>query len=387
MARSNQAPIIVKRSDDDHESEHHGGAWKVAYADFMTAMMAFFLLMWILSVSDENQLTGIADYFAPAKISMQAPGGTGPLAGETIGPKGILNASRANDAIPANPGVGQATDPSTEMANASGKSKDTTPDATTDKLATAAQATTEAGDATDAKTAAATPHAVDDARFETLQTRITQAIQHVPDLRPLQQNVLFRRTPDGLNIEVVDQAGKAMFASGSAKIDGPTLKLMDQLGRALSDLPNDVLIAGHTDSVPYQKAGGTYGNWELSSDRANATRRALVTAGVAPERITRVSGLSDTDPLKPAEPRDPSNRRITVTLAYLHPKTDAPAPTDTATPRLEANAEPAAPQPAPAVEHAAPEAAAPAAPAAPSTSEQPQKFSSVAMDDLRSALQ
>ncbi|OOY15265.1 flagellar motor protein MotB [Thioclava sp. DLFJ4-1] len=384
MARSNQAPIIVKRSDDDHESEHHGGAWKVAYADFMTAMMAFFLLMWILSVSDENQLTGIADYFAPAKISMQAPGGTGPLAGETIGPKGVLNASRANDAIPTNPGIGSVTDPSTEMANASGKSKDTTPDATAEKLATAAQATAKASDTTDAKTAAVTPHAVDDARFETLQTRITQAIQHVPDLRPLQQNVLFRRTPDGLNIEVVDQAGKAMFASGSAKIDGPTLKLMDQLGRALSDLPNDVLIAGHTDSVPYQKAGGTYGNWELSSDRANATRRALVTAGVAPERITRVSGLSDTDPLKPAEPRDPSNRRITVTLAYLHPKTDAPAPTDTATPRLEANAAPAAPQPAPAVEHAAPEAAAPAAP---STSEQPQQYSSVALDDLRSALQ
>jgi chemotaxis protein MotB len=383
MAKHDTGRVVVRRKRAYGES-HHGGSWKIAYADFMTAMMAFFLLMWILSVSDENQLTGIADYFAPAKISMQAPGGTGPLAGETIGPKGVLNASRANDAIPANPGVGQATDPSTEMANASGKSKDTTPDATDEKLATAPQATAEAGDATDAKTAAVTPHAVDDARFETLQTRITQAIQHVPDLRPLQQNVLFRRTPDGLNIEVVDQAGKAMFASGSAKIDGPTLKLMDQLGRALSDLPNDVLIAGHTDSVPYQKAGGTYGNWELSSDRANATRRALVTAGVAPERITRVSGLSDTDPLKPAEPRDPSNRRITVTLAYLHPKTDAPAPTDTATPRLEAKAEPVAPQPGPAVEHAAPEAAAPAAP---STSEQPQKFSSVALDDLRSALQ
>ncbi|OWY01233.1 hypothetical protein B6V75_16630 [Thioclava sp. F1Mire-8] len=382
MARSNQAPIIVKRSDDDHESEHHGGAWKVAYADFMTAMMAFFLLMWILSVSDENQLTGIADYFAPAKVSMQAPGGTGPLAGETIGPKGVLNASRADDTIPANPGVGSETAPSTELANASGSSKEATPDATTNKVADAVQATAEAGDTTGAKTAAATPHAVDDARFQTLQTRITQAIQRVPDLRPLQQNVLFRRTPDGLNIEVVDQAGKAMFASGSAKLDGPTLALMDQLGRALSDLPNDVLIAGHTDSVPYQKAGGTYGNWELSSDRANATRRALVAAGVAPERVTRVSGLSDTDPLKPADPRDPSNRRITVTLAYIQPEADTKTPPEATRPRLEANAEQT--PPAPAVEQAAPEIVTPAA-ATPS--DQPQKYSSIAMDDLRSALQ
>ncbi|KFE35712.1 flagellar motor protein MotB [Thioclava atlantica] len=379
MARSNQAPIVLKRTDEDHESEHHGGAWKVAYADFMTAMMAFFMLMWILSISDENQLTGIADYFAPAKVEMQAPGGTGPLAGETIGPKGVMNASRANDAIPANPGVGATTDPSTAMANASASSNANAPEAKIEKVAATAQgqATTQDNAENGAKSAAATPRALDDARFDALQARITQAIQRVPDLRPLQQNVIFRRTPDGLNIEVVDQAGKAMFASGSAKIDGPTLALMDQLGRALSDLPNDVLIAGHTDSVPYQNANGTYGNWELSSDRANATRRALVAAGVASQRITRISGLSDTDPLKPQDPRDPSNRRITVTLAYLQPENGAPAT------QLQANASIPSPQSA-AVEQKAPDAGAPATQA---TADEPQKFSSIALDDLRSALQ
>lgn len=159
------------------------------------------------------------------------------------------------------------------------------------------------------------PHAGDDARFKAVQQEITQAMKAAPDLKPLLKNVLFQKTTEGLRIQIVDQNGKAMFSSGSAKVTGPTLVLMQRLGKAIAGLPNKIRISGHTDAVPYAD-GASRDNWELSSERANAVRRVFLSAGVDRGRVSRISGLADTDPLNPDDPRDPRNRRISVLLSY-----------------------------------------------------------------------
>ena len=307
MARANAPAIIIRRYDDATDHGHHGGAWKVAYADFMTAMMAFFLLLWIVGSTTKDQLNGIADYFTPAKVSMTAKGGIGALGGTALGPSGIMSGSN-----------GMAKPKGMEPAR-----PDPQPPARPAPAAPAASAPAAAPEAKDKPAAVVTvvkPVAVperqlDEARFRQVQQEIVSAMRAEPDLQPLLNNVQFRQTPEGLQIEVVDQAGRALFASGSAKIEGPTLLLMQKLARVIATLPNRIRISGHTDSVPFAEGAG-HDNWDLSSERANATRRVFVSAGVTEGRITRISGVADTEPLKPEDPRDPSNRRITVLLAY-----------------------------------------------------------------------
>ena len=314
MARANAPAIIIRKYDDATDHGHHGGAWKVAYADFMTAMMAFFLLLWIVGSTTKDQLNGIADYFTPAKVSMTAKGGIGALGGTALGPNGIMSGSngmaRPKGMEPARPDPQPAPQPAPQP-----------PAARPAPAAPAAPAPTpEAKDkpaavVTVVKPVAVPEHQLDEARFRQVQQEIVSAMRAEPDLQPLLNNVQFRQTPEGLQIEVVDQAGRALFASGSAKIEGPTLLLMQKLARVIATLPNAIRISGHTDSVPFAEGAG-HDNWDLSSERANATRRVLVSAGVTEGRITRISGVADTEPLKPEDPRDPSNRRITVLLAY-----------------------------------------------------------------------
>ncbi|WP_102223640.1 flagellar motor protein MotB [Acidimangrovimonas sediminis] len=337
-ARPNSRPIIIRRVEADHDHGHHGGAWKVAYADFMTAMMAFFLLMWIVSSATKDQLNGISDYFTPAHVSMTAKGGMGALGGTTIGPKGVLSQSNGTaarrgmtrdvpvSAVADNQPVPQMTEAETRAASASpARAPTVTPGA--DKMAGAAgpSATKATGADSPVRTVIkeVDPHAADDAHFHAVQQEITQAMKSSPDLAPLLDNVMFRKTPDGLEIQIVDQKGRAMFASGSAAVDGPTLKLMERLGKAISGLPNKLRISGHTDAVPYAAGSGS-DNWELSSERANATRRVFLSAGVEPSRVSRISGLADTEPLVADNPRDPRNRRITVLLRY-QPGSSLPA--------------------------------------------------------------
>ena len=376
MAADAQANIIRKiEVIEDHG--HHGGAWKVAYADFMTAMMAFFLLMWILSSSDEQKLRGIAEYFTNATL----PGGSGVLDGATLGPPGTLSASngstvargsdrgKVDDPTPAqwevqdttptadpeekvrgseigvhhNPAGGAASeaysaevDPDSDgqapaaghsenapseadpTANADGTavgmSDSERQDAETDATAAGAAA----GIADAAREAAESSHAADVARFEKLQADIMQAMQDNPDLRPLQQNVIFEKTVEGLRIQIIDQEGQPMFASGRSEMVGGTKALIEKLGVSLAKLPNQIVISGHTDSVPFSNKSA-YDNWDLSSDRANATRKALENSGVKKDRIIRVSGLADTDLLDPENPKAPTNRRISVLLQYEKP--------------------------------------------------------------------
>lgn len=323
-ARQQARPIIIRRIDENTDHGHHGGAWKVAYADFMTAMMAFFLLMWILSSASKDQLNGISDYFAPAKISMTAKGGIGALGGTTFGPKGTLSQSngvsspkgmQTKTAHPENANthpLPQMTDRKAPAAAASPAAKPTVVPAKDGQDGTA----TAGAVRTVIKTVDS--HAADDANFKEVQKEITASMNSTADLRPLLKNVMFEQTKDGLNIQIVDQDKRPMFTSGSARVEGATLHLMQRLAKAIAGLPNKIRISGHTDAVPYAE-GANHDNWELSSERANATRRVFLSSGVASDRIARISGVADTDPLIAANPRDPRNRRITVTLAYQQP--------------------------------------------------------------------
>lgn len=324
--------IVIRRIEVIEGGGHHGGAWKVAYADFMTAMMAFFLLMWIISSSDEQKLRGVAEYFTNATM----PGGSGVLDGATLGPPGTLSASngateargsdlgKIDDATPATWEVLDVTptaDPELKVLGttkgqhdnpAAGAASDVyVADANTDSQAHAA--TGEGG--RDGKGQASTDHAIDEVQFDKLKVETMQAMQDNPDLRPLKENVIFEKTPEGLRIQIIDQQGKPMFSSGRADMENGAKILIGNLGNSLSRLPNRMLISGHTDAVPFNDHAA-YDNWDLSSDRANATRRMLEGSGVSNDRIIRVSGMAATELLVPENPKDASNRRITIMLQY-----------------------------------------------------------------------
>jgi len=321
---------IIRKIEVIEGGGHHGGAWKVAYADFMTAMMAFFLLMWILSSSDEQKLKGIAEYFTNATL----PGGSGVLDGATIGPAGTLSASNGAT-IARGKEEGQVDDesPTTWEAADTVKSDDFSlkvlgsNESTVDNAAFEAAASletkpkdvgTESADMQfigDGGEPTTPNHTQDDKRFDALESEIRQAMQMSQDLRPLMENVVFERTPEGLRIQIIDQEGRPMFPIGSDNFSDSAAHLVAQLGESLSGLPNEMVISGHTDSRPFANST-VYDNWDLSSDRANAVRRVLVNSGVEKMRITRVSGMADTEPLFPEEPDAPQNRRISVLLAY-----------------------------------------------------------------------
>ena len=207
MARSNAAPVIIRRIDDVADHGHHGGAWKVAYADFMTAMMAFFLLLWIVSNATKDQLKGISDYFTPAKVSMTAKGGSGALGGTTLGPKGTMNASNGVSK-PQGLHTGKPVKPS--------PATHPLPQITTKKAPAASSAAMKAATPVPAKAAAqakvvtvtklVSAHALDKARFKAVQKEIVQAMKSEKGLRPLLKNILFTQTREGLQIEVIDQS-------------------------------------------------------------------------------------------------------------------------------------------------------------------------------------
>jgi chemotaxis protein MotB len=319
-------PKIFKKYEIIEGGGHHGGGWKVAYADFMTAMMAFFLLMWILASSDEAKLAGIAEYFTNAT----QPGGSGVLDGSTLGPPGTLSASNGN-VVARGSELGKIDDPSP----AQWEIRDTTPISDAQEKAIGsnegdhenpAAGDTGSGQGTNGNDGKSSfngtadsdieaAHALDDMKFKKLQKDIMQAMQDNPDLDPLKQNVIFEQTPEGLHIQIIDQEGKPMFQSGRADMAGATNELLNNLGTALAELPNRITLAGHTDAVPFAD-GAQYDNWDLSSDRANATRRVFEAAGVNRDRVIRVSGMADTDLLVPENPTDPSNRRISIMVQY-----------------------------------------------------------------------
>jgi chemotaxis protein MotB len=278
----NQPPIIIKKIKKGGGHGHHGGAWKLAYADFVTAMMAFFLLLWLLSATTEEQKEGIADYFAPTFASKSTNGSNGVLGGNSVTSD---NGSQSSGSV-----VVTLASPS-----GSDNQPDTTPQAPNDDAINKAIAERE------------------EEMFKDAEKELTDAIQNTPDLKAFADNLIIDRTPEGMRIQIVDQNRRSMFPSGSAEPYPRTKQILQLVAKIIMKLPNRISIAGHTDSTPINNRPG-YSNWELSSDRANASRRVLREAGLPATRIAEVKGLADTEPLFPEDPTLPSNRRISITL-------------------------------------------------------------------------
>ncbi|MCA3244005.1 MAG: OmpA family protein [Alphaproteobacteria bacterium] len=259
--------IVVKKKNRGGGHGHHGGAWKVAYADFVTAMMAFFLLLWLLAVSTEEQKVGIAYYFNPPSNASQFGGGSGIMGGDT--PMDVESIA-PTDSPPV---------PPTENAG--------------EDLAVQAK---------------------EDAMFRAVAEEMKKAVMNIPQLKAMMENLLVDVTPEGLRISITDAAGRELFAEGSAEMNPLTEQLLGVLGGVLSKLPNKLALGGHTDSVPYRgaRAAQGYDNWNLSADRAQAMRRVLTVEGVPERRIQRVAGFAASEPLLPDEPTHVKNRRLTI---------------------------------------------------------------------------
>ena len=261
-------PIIIKKVNKGGHA-HHGGAWKIAYADFVTAMMAFFLLLWLLSSVTQEQLEGISNYFDPTDVTeAQFSGSGGLLGGKTVTEEGAATDSITMDLPPPKAGAGSA---------------------------------------------AALISENEDEQFEEAKQQIEDALQSLPQLKKLAESLVIENTPEGLKIQLIDQDGLALFPSGSAKMYLHTRRLIEVVSKVIMSLPQQISISGHTDAVPFLASGG-YSNWELSSDRANSARRELLHFKVPAQRYSRVVGKAATEPLLPDDPRNSRNRRLSIIL-------------------------------------------------------------------------
>lgn len=273
MSTVNNHRVVIRRKRTAGKS-HHGGSWKIAYADFITAMMAFFLVMWLISIVPREELKGIADYFRmPLRVAL------------TGGP----SSSAETSAIP-----GGGADPvrdSGDVRRAEGSRVEAQPDA--DRR--------------------------DRHRLESLKRRLESVIDNSPVLKSFRPQLLLDLTTEGLRIQIVDSQNRPMFATGSAQVQPYMRDILRELGPVLNELPNKLSIAGHTDATQYARGERAYSNWELSADRANASRQELVAGGMNEGKVLRVQGLSSSMSLVKDDPYAAVNRRIS--LVVLNEKT------------------------------------------------------------------
>jgi chemotaxis protein MotB len=311
MAKRDARRVTIIRREDVVEDGHHGGAWKVAYADFVTAMMAFFLLMWLLNATTEVQRRGLADYFSPsASVSIQRSGTGRPLGGQSAFEDGDAISDRGTIAVMnANaPPVDQEDDGSDTPATRSIHA-----DPSGGQAAGAGQGKAAAGD----QAAGEQARVQEQARFAQAASAMQKAVATDPALAPIARQLSIDLTPDGLRVQIRDSEGLPMFATGSAEPNERASAVLRRLTPMLMGLHEKVAIAGYTDAAPY--AGPGRSNWDLSAERANAARRILTEAGLPDGRIRDVTGHGDRDPLLPASPLDASNRRIAIMLLRSAP--------------------------------------------------------------------
>ncbi len=282
-ANADRRPIIIKKRKVV-AGGHHGGAWKVAYADFVTAMMAFFMVMWLITAVSEEDRAAIFEYFKnpsmqAGRAPKPAPGQMGPGGASTspINLRGGLDAPRSMD-TPA-PGIGAPV---------------------------AAH-----GETPDVEAARRIAEQAERAQLEALMEQLREAIDASQALAPFKDQLLLDITPEGLRIQIVDAQNRAMFAMGSSRLQDYTDRILRELTPYLNSVPNRISLTGHTDTTPYAPQAG-YTNWELSADRANAARRALEAGGLSSDKIARVVGLSSSVLFDRSNPRNPINRRISL---------------------------------------------------------------------------
>ncbi len=303
-------PIIIKRKSGGGGDGHHGGAWKVAYADFVTAMMAFFLLMWLLNATSEDQRKGLADFFDPSiPISSVSAGGAGMMGGDTMFKPPEAAGSR-DEGIRAQPTASEAETETSDKKMMS-ETKEVPDDATT----AAMRDGDGDGDAGEYSAADANgENTADGASAGGIEQVAEDLLDQVREAGGdgLLEHFSMRMTPEGLVIEIVDLQDDPLFASGATEPEPVLAVLADILVPVLAQTTNEVAVVGHTDSSPFVTENG-YSNWELSADRANAARRVLTAAGLPQDRIVRISGKAAIDPIDP-DPTSAKNRRIAITL-------------------------------------------------------------------------
>jgi chemotaxis protein MotB len=325
----NTRPIIIVKRKKKGAAEHHGGAWKVAYADFVTAMMAFFLVMWLVTAVSKEQRAAIFEYFKnpsleSGKSVKAAPGQIGPGGASTspINLGGGLDAVRSRVSKVADIGATAAPVRRNETSEANKKSADNTHDQTE------AESREQVREAEHKK-------------LETLMEELKEAVSKSQALEPFKDQLLLDITPEGIRIQIVDAQNRPMFDIGSARLRDYTQAILHELSPYLTSVPNRISITGHTDIRPYPGQGG-YSNWELSADRANAARRALVAAGLPDEKIARVVGLASSVLFDRTDPQNAINRRISIVIMTKQAEEDA-LKTDVAKTTPEPPSEPAAP--------------------------------------------
>lgn len=288
----NLRPIIIKKIKKGGHA-HHGGAWKVAYADFVTAMMAFFLLLWLLSSVDQSKLEGLAEYFTPT-VGLKDSMGIGFEGGETVNEDGKKKSDKSPPGIVTAPPPGQTSSDAEKKALVEGEK--------------------------------------DAQLFEKAEENMKQAFESDPNLRDLAENIVMEQTPEGLKIDITDSDRHPMFDPGSITLTEFGMRILAKMSLLIEQMPNYISITGHTDASPMTSRGADYTNWELSSDRANAARRYLIRSGVQPQRPRKVTGQAAAELLVPEQPTSPRNRRITIILlrgSYLDLGPDQlPAPRD-----------------------------------------------------------
>jgi chemotaxis protein MotB len=298
VADDELAPIIVKKVVKGGHG-HHGGAWKVAYADFVTAMMAFFLLLWLLNATTEDQKQGISEYFSPSTVSNTTGGAGGLLGGAAVSAPGAMTSRTAQPSVSLDlrPTSGaQDGEAETEVLGA-------VEDESPEKFANMSEEEIEEELAK-----------LEQENFEKAAAEIKQAIEGTPELKELEKHIVIDQTPEGLRIQIIDQEGKPMFPSGSSRMHDTTKKLLTKITQVIQKLPNKISVSGHTDSTPFRGSRRGFGNWELSSNRALASRRVLIEGGLKMSRISHVTGKAATEPMVKDNPKSARNRRISIIL-------------------------------------------------------------------------
>ncbi len=273
MADKKTPTIVVKRIKKV-SGGGHGGAWKIAYADFVTAMMAFFLLMWLLGSVDGDKLKGISEYFqTPLKTSL--------LGGPASGASNIILAGGGRDLMQQGMRAGEGPSP-VRQSKSSGQEQ--------------AQEQAEGR------------------KMQEMKQKLEALIEDSPKLKPFKKQLLLDVSSEGLRVQIIDEQNRPMFALASAQLQPYVQDILREIAPVLNGMPNRISLAGHTDATPYAAGGKSYSNWELSADRANAARRVLVGGGLDERRLIRVIGLSSAVLLEPDEPHNPNNRRISIIL-------------------------------------------------------------------------
>lgn len=264
--------IVIRRKKGGHDA-HHGGSWKIAYADFMTAMMAFFLVMWLVSIVSQKEREGIAEFFRqPLRVAMQ--GGESASNSVTVIPGGGTDPFRVDGEV-------MRADPSPVSVQHSEAQR------------------------------------ADTRRLENLRGQLERRIEQTPVLRQYRPQLLIDMTSEGLRIQIIDDQNRPMFALGSAELAPYIRTILREIGPLLNELPNKVSLAGHTDATQYNRGERAYSNWELSADRANASRRELIVGGMQEDKVMRVMGLASSMALVKDDPYAAINRRISLVVLNL----------------------------------------------------------------------